>query len=411
MASVEWFYAKSNKQYGPVSASDLKRLAQSGELGSGDLVWREGLGEWMPARKVKGLFDDDAPPAAKAVPAAKAARASAKAARASPQAAPVESTPPTFEKSPAAFARAREGTSRHLFDFGLELARASFTARFVDSTSKIFTLCGHYGLYLAMLVLFGFSLLLGVKTNRLNTILVGIAGVVILFVLQYAASRFSGALERLNRTTTGKMSSPAFLDCYALLHVIGGVVVLLGLTVMAVQTGILSLVLPAIVSFILCQYVAVIALNPETLNLTIAPDTGAGEEAIGVLSFFVKLGLRIVPVAFGVGVAWGTLTLLYACVLVFFPPEGREGIEAFVGPERFQAMALAVDGSLDEAMKTWPAEITASTARMILIGFAALPFVMYVCFLFWHLLIDVLRALLSLPGKLDGLGEIRDSQE
>lgn len=399
MAPVEWYYAKNNKRCGPVSAPEMKRLAQTGELRPEDLVWREGVEDWMPARKVKGLFDDEAPAAATPAPA-----------RAKP--APAGGKPPTFEKSPSAFVRSREGTSRHLFDFGLEFARGRFTAPFVDSTSKIFTLCGHYGLYLATVILFVFSVLVAVKTNRLNTILVGAAGVAILLVLQYAASRFCGALERLNRTTSGRMSSPAFLDCFALLHVIGGVVALLALTVMAVQSGAFSLILPAIVAFILCQYIAVIALNPETLNLTVASETGAGEEAIGILSFFVKLSLRIVPVAFGAGVVWGTLALLYACFLVFFPPEGPEKVMEFVGAERFgQMQASAGVASVDKVMTTWPAEVTASGAEKILFGCASLPFLTYLVFLFHYLFIDVIRALLSLPGKLDTLGEAKDSQD
>ena len=33
MSQVEWYYARENKQTGPVSAVELKRLANAGELG------------------------------------------------------------------------------------------------------------------------------------------------------------------------------------------------------------------------------------------------------------------------------------------------------------------------------------------------------------------------------------------
>jgi len=418
MALLEWYYAKGNKQHGPVSVAELKKLADSGELKPGDLVWRDGMEQWAPARNdpaLKRLFPQEvpAPPPKPAKPPPKPARTGGK--------------PPAFRESDAAFDTAQSRPRRHVFDLVLEFARGQFTLQFVDLTSKIFTLAGHYGLYLAMAVLLAFGLLLGVRMNEVNTILLAVGGVVILVVLQYAAGRFFEALETLNRSTPGKMASAAFLDCFALLHVFGGLVALLGLAVLAVQTGPILLVLPAIATFILCQYVAVLALNPESLNLTIVSQTTAGEEAIGVLSFLVKLGLRIVPVAFGVGVVWGTLVLLYAVLLVFIPPETPEEIIAFVGPEATETLDPAEGDEMPDSfepsfggeeppspseassegeeapdeLKMLPAKQTASEARTILIVFAALPFLTYVFFLVYNLSIDVLRAVLSLPDKLD----------
>jgi len=465
MAPLDWYYAKGNKQHGPVSAAELKQLALRGELKPGDLVWCEKLDDWTPAKKVGGLFDDDgpAPPPEAAEPRPrddvpsppqdvpsppkdipsppkgaappKPVEAPPRRSETPPDHAPTGGAPPAFEESEAAFEQSRKRSARHVFDRVLELVRPQFTMQFVELTAKMFTLGGHYGLYLAMLVLVAFGLLLGVKLNELNAILLGMGGAVILFVLQYAAGRFFEAMDRLNRSTPARMCSDAFLDCYALLHMFGGLVVLLGLTVSAVQTGPLSLVLPAIGAFILCEYVAVLALNPESLNLTITSETSAGEEALGVLSLLVKLALRLVPVAFGVGVIWGTITVLYALVLVLFPPEDPEEILAFVGLDRMEALASAEATSpadaaspgelrmpgpheaspaleavppsegppLDEAIRMLPAEVTASKAATILIPFAALPLLAYVFFLVSYLSIDVLRAILALPGKLDRL--------
>lgn len=446
MAPLEWYYAKDNRQHGPVSAAELKQLAARGELRPGDLVWCEKLDDWTPAKKVGGLFDDDVPaPPPEAVeppprdlqPPPKAVEPPPRPGRTPPERPPAGGAPPAFEESEAAFEQSRKPPGLHVFDRVLKLVRPQFTMQFVELTAKMFTLGGHYGLYLAMLVLVVFGLLMGVKLNELNAILLGMGGAVILFVLQYAAGRFFAAMDRLNRSTPARMCSAAFLDCYALLHMVGGLVVLLGLTVSAVQSGPLSLALPAIGTFILCQYVAVLALNPESLNLTIASETSAGEEALGVLSFLVKLSLRLVPVAFGVGVLWGTITVLYAAVLVFVPPEDPEEILALVGLDRMETRMSAEEAAPDEpgipgpseesgmpgsylsplapgattasegparddeAMRMLPAKVTAAKAAAILITFAALPLVAYVFFLVSHLSIDVLRAILGLPGRLD----------
>ena len=53
MTPIEWYYARGNKQMGPVTAVELKRLAAAGELHPDDLVWREGLTEWAPAERAR----------------------------------------------------------------------------------------------------------------------------------------------------------------------------------------------------------------------------------------------------------------------------------------------------------------------------------------------------------------------
>jgi hypothetical protein len=61
MVEVQWYYARNDKQHGPVTAADLKQLAASGQLHAVDLIWREGMEEWTPAGRLKGLFPDARP--------------------------------------------------------------------------------------------------------------------------------------------------------------------------------------------------------------------------------------------------------------------------------------------------------------------------------------------------------------
>ena len=65
--SQEWYYAAGNERHGPVSAPDLKKLADAGTLKPTDLVWKDGMADWVPARSIKGLFPTSA--AAPATPA------------------------------------------------------------------------------------------------------------------------------------------------------------------------------------------------------------------------------------------------------------------------------------------------------------------------------------------------------
>jgi hypothetical protein len=52
----EWYYAQQGQQHGPVTAAQLKQLAQSGGLLPTDLVWKQGMANWAPASAARGLF-------------------------------------------------------------------------------------------------------------------------------------------------------------------------------------------------------------------------------------------------------------------------------------------------------------------------------------------------------------------
>ena len=56
-----WYYGKGNDRFGPIDERELKKHAESGRLLPSDLVWRDGLEEWIEARMVKRLFSDRDP--------------------------------------------------------------------------------------------------------------------------------------------------------------------------------------------------------------------------------------------------------------------------------------------------------------------------------------------------------------
>jgi hypothetical protein len=54
--STEWYYVKAGQRYGPISREQLDELAGGGQIGPQDMVWKEGMSEWIGAGKVEGLF-------------------------------------------------------------------------------------------------------------------------------------------------------------------------------------------------------------------------------------------------------------------------------------------------------------------------------------------------------------------
>ncbi len=56
MPDAIWYFADGDEERGPVTEAQIRTLIGTGNLQADDLVWREGLDDWMPAGQVPGLF-------------------------------------------------------------------------------------------------------------------------------------------------------------------------------------------------------------------------------------------------------------------------------------------------------------------------------------------------------------------
>jgi len=66
---MKWYYAKGGSQQGPVSTEDLQAKISAGELAASDLVWRDGMKDWLPVSQL-GDFANYLPGAAAPQPPA-----------------------------------------------------------------------------------------------------------------------------------------------------------------------------------------------------------------------------------------------------------------------------------------------------------------------------------------------------
>jgi hypothetical protein len=57
----QWYVSRNGKQHGPIGYAQLVANAQAGWIVPTDLVWKEGMLEWLPAGQVGGLFDSRSP--------------------------------------------------------------------------------------------------------------------------------------------------------------------------------------------------------------------------------------------------------------------------------------------------------------------------------------------------------------
>lgn len=215
------------------------------------------------------------------------------------------------------------------------------------------------------------GLVIAIKTNTLSNLLFGLAWIPVVLVLQYVAAKFVSAGTVLLRASPGELSSRAFLDCVGLIGFLAGLVFFIFGIFAGIREESWAIFGAGAGAFVGACFFLVLTLNPETLNIAIRDYASAGQEAIGILTFFMKVGLRLVPFVQGIAILVAVVLMLVHIVQVF---------RGMIGDY------LELAGTL------------------FLTGYAALlPLGAYLVFILYCLGIDVLGAILSLPRKLDEL--------
>ncbi len=346
MDGAEWYYSNEGQRLGPISFEELKSQVGQGRLGPDDLVWREGWSEWLPASRVNGLkkkFGASEQPGA---------------------------------LGDGLGADSVQTSSSHFLDYFLDILRALFPQTDLAGIAEIMVEFGRYSLYVAMSIWLIFTFIHAIKIDSLDWVLYGVGGVLIALSLQYSAVRLTLAMPRLIRSTPTRMSSAAFLDSFAVIMIISGVLWLAAFTLWAIRYEYLNYFFIGVGIFFGCEQCALLSLNPDALNIRISEEASSGEEAVGIISFFLMLPMRFVPVVFGIGATVGTVGLL-ACSLYYL--KGGESVET--------AMTYA------------------PVAVGVVFGCAAFPLLMYIYFVFDYLILDVIRSILVIPSKIDRLSE------
>lgn len=447
----QWYYTKGERKIGPVTAAELKHLAQNSELLPDDLVWREGLREWMAAKRIRGLFPENAAADSVAPPAAETAEEARQDVPASsdpdashlvepapseadvPAATAPTQEPPTgprrppplslrpsppeggrtgrlkaaFENSPTTFARSRESQGGHLFDAILGLLRQYFGSEFINGTLRLFALCGQFGLWASAALVVLAGLTAGLRQSESTEVFVGIVFAAVLVILQYAASRLLFVLERWDRLVHAQLGSSAPTDGLSLLSLFIGVTGLVLFTVVAFRNGAPNLLFLALGVFIVFAYLSLSMLNLEGMNIAIVPETSPAEEALGLLQFCFKMMLRITPVLFGTLILLGFFQLLVAWVISFGEVREPSPVDYQVkpwNPLEVRGLAPSDDQELGHAVNARAISRAFETAgRIFLILGGLFPVFTYLLFVFGQLVLALLASILAIPHRLEQL--------
>lgn len=244
--------------------------------------------------------------------------------------------------------------------------------RFDDTVDRVTTL-GHWSLLLVALLGLLIELIAAVSYDG-SAILWGIGWLIALPLLQYTAVQFLGVnrdLVQSNRTTLG---SEAFLRCYALVALVVAILLLVGAIVWGIEAASFQVFLFGLAFTALSVATAWLALNPGLLAINVNRQSSAGEEALGILSFFVKTGVRLVPIFYGVTLFVGAIQAIIILL-------------GMIGDTQGELIGAITRAELSAPLLLWA---------------ALSPFLAYLAFVFYFLAIDLMRGILSIPGAMAG---------
>jgi hypothetical protein len=242
---------------------------------------------------------------------------------------------------------------------------------------------GHLAVLAGAALTVAYAVFAAIKYNSFMIFATGLGFVVALAVAQFAASRFLDAADTLIAGTPSRISSSAFLDCAGLLVLLLAVATLCSGIAGAIASRSIVPLLPAVVVGLALTCFGAVSLHPNVVNVGTGGGT-AGEEAIGLLSFFFKSALKLVPLFFLLFSVVGSLTVL----LSFF---GEGGAFASMAQSLVNVLPLPASAS------------TGLTGSALVLVACLVPIFGYFVFLLQYLIIDVLRAVLAVPAKLDAL--------
>lgn len=244
--------------------------------------------------------------------------------------------------------------------------------RFDDIVDRL-TAAGHWSLLLvAVLGLVIESI--AAMAGQGAAILWGIGWLLALPLLQYTAVQFLDVIRKLVQSNRTSLGSEAFLRCYALVALVAAILILVGAIVWSIDAGNVQIFLFGLAFTALSVATAWLALNPELLAISVNQQSSAGEEALGILSFFVKTGVRLVPIFYGVTLVVG---VIQAVIILL----------GMIGDSQAELLAAVTRAELSAPILLWA---------------ALSPFLAYLAFVFYFLAIDLMRGILSIPGAMSG---------
>lgn len=467
---------KNSEQLGPFSVDEVNEKLESGEFSESNKGWMKGMSGWKPlsdsaffTEGVRIPDSDDGPPK-------------------------ISEAEKLNKKGKEAVSGAVEGASKmvanlksakdvrdflpylKLIDVFLNLFKKMFNPKAMDSWDGISRKIGFLASFLGAVLIMTVAVLAFFDVeNGIQAVIQGAAILVVIGIGQYLAFRFLNANNELIKQSPSKISSKIFLKCVAVTFLMGGI--WFGLNGVAeflvfpdedeetesdngrktqqptaqnpqngeegeeldVPVDPVDALVFGLAILLVSTCCAGVAMNEEAVNIEITEEEASlGEEALGMLAFFPKLAVRVLPFVFSLMILQN-LILMGAKIPDMLSPLDDKRVKYWEGdPEakkkesegekqfeqrkkgKLQHDQDEFDANkndwsedrvakeredLEENKKDYEKEKAAASIIHYeisknygwgIIDALIWPFILYVVFLVYHLLLDLLRASLCL---------------
>jgi len=362
------------KSIGEMSGSTLKSKVAAGEITTQDEVRMTGTNEWTMVGNLPKLV-------ALVPSGSKEKTTSFDEVRDSTDAMKSEKTSKEFsfqttsnveEEIPKGFILLPSALISSLVNFLRSMLSGSL---FLSRSNNAETI-GHLLLMFSIPLIGIAGLVLAIKTDSISLFLVNIGWIVALCIAQYTSWRSLSASRRLLSRTPTTIQNTFILDIAGVIFAILGCAALVMSIVFAVQSNNYSQILSGICVFAIFELSASLAFSPSSCNVNIGP-TSSGEEAIGLLSFFLKILLLLGPFVYFVASLGG-------CVLA---------------TGALYNLTINADEGLMQGI------IYLESAKAIFVAGGFYPVVFYLIFLIYYLFIDVFRSILQIGNDVRKISE------
>jgi uncharacterized membrane protein len=258
----------------------------------------------------------------------------------------------------------------------VELLKNQLTKKLFENLKIWIIIIGDYALYVATLMALLIGVIGGIRLESFNIFIYSVGFSIGFILIQYVSSKFYSVNEKLIENNTTQLTSNALTDSIGLISLVLGVLVLFMNTYLAIKIPQFSPFAKGLGFFFIFTLISLISLNPDILSIKIIKSTSAGEEAIGILGYIIKLFVKLTPVFYGIGIIISTI-ILFVSSFGFF-------------------------GNKFKMSVAW--NLTFSNMIYIAV-IGLLPFFAYIAFVFYFLSIDIIKAILSVPEKLDNISK------
>lgn len=236
--------------------------------------------------------------------------------------------------------------------------------RYFKKIDSFFGTLGNWGYYLTGIIGLITFIVAGIRFreffNPAFFILAGFAFVLGSVLFSYTGRKLISSLTNLVVTIPSTFSSSGIVDVLAMIFFVMGI--LGGVTMIAMESAGLGFILIGV--GIVCSFVCIV--STKILGVTFERCSTA-EEVLAIITMYFKACVRLTPFVWGIG---SVVSMVFA--FMGMVGEDPEGLISFIG---------------------------------ISCGLGLLPFTMYLSYLLYNFVLDFIRAIVSLPFKLDKIAK------